>query len=120
MLPDADKKALQKIWYQKLKEEGFEDIENNERPGTPLNAWHSLKWRYIPQERMEETMLYYAQAKELLYTFHFENTAQKRIWELHSEGLSKREIEKALAKTKTPFKREWIGVIINKIAEFIK
>lgn len=112
-------KKLTTLWYEKLKEEGFSDIENTTHDLTPLRVWHSLKWANTSDDKREATLLYYTKAKELLETHPFENEIHRRIWELHCDGFSKRKIEKLIATLPKACKREQIGKIINLIASEI-
>lgn len=115
-----DLKALQKLWYSKLADDGFDDIENVNHAEMPLKTWHSQKWQNRCKTRIELTQEYYRRARDLLNTYSFNEPIHRTIWELHSEGLSKRKIEKAISSSPTPYKREAIGVIINIIAVTIK
>ena len=109
---------LQQQWYSKLKQNGFVDIENCNHPDRPLTSWHAFKWATVPHDKKEQIESYFYKARTLLHTYEFESETHKIIWELHSEGLSKRQIERQLIilKCENPVKREQIGKIINFIA----
>lgn len=82
-------KDLQVLWYQKLKDAGFEDIENTRIEGAPLVYYHSHRFAtaYNPlffSQRQE----YYRLAGIFLYHHEFDSSTERSIWELHSEGLS--------------------------------
>lgn len=113
-------KSLEVIWYQKLKEDGFKDIEDTSMEGRPLLCWHNFKFKNIPNIKIESSKIYYEKAKTLLMNHIFENETEKTIWSLHSEGLSKRQIEKVIQNSEKPYKREMIGKIINKIIKAMK
>jgi hypothetical protein len=132
-------KELERKWYAKAEASGFRDAEQpkeirlvcdsnpslwpinfsrfifrrkNERP---LKTWHSLKWRNCRRGELEERENYYRWAGRILLLHSFKNRTHKRIWQLHCEGKSKREIEKAISHFKKTYKREQIGNIINQI-----
>lgn len=86
----AEFKQLKDHWYEKLKESGFKDIEENE---DRLIQWHAGYFysRHSPLRfRSRET--YYQIGSRFLQTHIFETDHQKRIWELHISGLSIRQI----------------------------
>lgn len=113
-------KAIQAEYYQKLKEDQFEDIEDTERIDRPLNSWHKVKMGPLDSLQVESRTLYYQRAAQLLYTFDFKKPVHRYIWFLHCEGHSKRKIEKALAGSEfKKLKREAILNIIKKIAKEI-
>lgn len=120
---------MEKVWYDKLKEEGFEDIEDTNNEFRPLKSWHSFRFMLNDSSYFKNTNLrtnresaisYYRLACQLLNTHHFKNETHRRIWELHSEGWSKRQIEAEIKDLRPTYKRERIGIIINMIAEEIK
>lgn len=112
-----DLKKLQKEWYLKLQESGFIDIEQTEKEHSPFKDWHSLKFRKVSIDRKEETEEYYARARALLWSHPFQDELHKKIWAYHSEGFSKRQIEK---RVNGKLKREAIGNFITQIAASIK
>lgn len=116
----AEVKRLKKEWYQRLEDEGFKEIENVNHPNSPLLAWHSFIWQKTCPEQKSLIESYYFKARALLHTFEFESESHRLVWELHAEGLSRRQIEKAIATSPKPYKREYIGTIIKLIAEEIK
>lgn len=111
-------KALEQIWYEKLKAEGFEDIEDCDKRDRPLSAWHSFKFPALNAGQREASTLYFEAASELLHTYEFERPIERFIWALHCQGLSKREIEIEVSKSdfEKKYKRETILNIITKIA----
>lgn len=114
-------KALEEIWYGKLKEDGFEDIEDHTKRERPLCSWHSFKFPALNAEQREARIVYFEAAKMLLLTHTFEKPIERFIWSLHCEGLSKREIETAVAESnfEKKYKRETILNIITRIAAHI-
>lgn len=91
-------KDLQKLWYKKLKDDGFDDIEKNEYR---LKLWHSVHFR-DPRRSDPEVVSarhsYYRIAGQFLFDHKFDTLLEKQIWKHHSEGKSIRDIEKLLAK----------------------
>src|SRR4051812_41920646 len=87
---------LQTHYYNKLKESGWIDIEDTSHPLRPLKCWHSLKWIRLTQTRIDRIETYYKKARELLHTYPFTSDLQKKIWELHCEGVTERKIVEIL------------------------
>ena len=100
---EKEKLKLQKIWYKKLKDEGFEDLEYFDDQGKP-QEWLKGNSKFSSQEdetvqasdssalEFECTLEYYLQAAHLLHTATFDNDIDRHIWFLHSEGESLRKI----------------------------
>lgn len=89
-------KKLQKTWNQKLKDSGFEDIENAqfETIKTPHSRYFYS--RYTPEE-IEESLTYYNQCMDFYWRYSsFKSNREKEIWLLYSEGKSKRKIAELL------------------------
>jgi hypothetical protein len=119
-------------WNQRLEDSGFEDIEDQDCqtqfyigtelasdpvPAPPLKVWHARRPDIFTVD--PETESYYRMAERLLQVYEFKNPTHRRIWELHTKGLSKRKIEKAIARMKKSYKREQIGNIIAEIEKEI-
>lgn len=88
--------ALKKKWDKKLKSDGFEDIEQDDGN---LKLWSS----HFFKARFNETLFgakeeYYRLAGQFLHEHIFKEQKTKLIWQLHSEGISIRDIVKALKK----------------------
>lgn len=97
-------KDLQKKWYAKLAEDGFEDIEDQDQKH--LKAWHSAYFqiKYTPCT-FEAKQHYFEMAREFVWTHPFKTKQNRRIWILHSRGLSLRQIaEKRKTKVCRVFK----------------
>lgn len=93
---------LQAKWYKKLKDSGFEDAEQD--PET-LKQWTRSK--FAPQQnngaaldvvmaKNRSKQEYYRLAGHFLYDFNFTSELHRLIWELHSDGLSHRDISDKL------------------------
>lgn len=99
----ADFKRLKERWDRKLKDAGFDDIEDE---SGQLKNWDSLRfqkktvysvtWRNGFQERSE----YFTLATHFLESFDFQTILQKRIWKFHAHGFSLREIGRMVGKDK--------------------
>lgn len=88
--------ALKKKWDKKLKSSGFEDIEQDDGN---LKLWSS----HFFKVRFNETLFgakeeYYRLAGQFLHEKVFKDHKTKLIWQLHSEGISIRDIVIALKK----------------------
>lgn len=88
-----DLKTLQKKWYKKLKDSGFEDIEDTREPYRNLHRWdsHYFSRRFTP-DTFNAKKEYFEIAQNIMLDFKFEDKRQKDIMKLHSEGFSTREI----------------------------
>ena len=107
-----------KQWYDLLKSKGFKDIEDTDVKGQPLKTWEKSKFSRLDINRFETVKSYFESARDLFSYYDFNSITHEFIWYCHCEGLSKRQIEKELSTKKEPYvkyKRENIGIIINKI-----
>lgn len=94
-------KALQKLWDKKLAASGFQDIE--QRDGG-LKVWSDRFCNgYHNEITMSAKQEYYRAAGHFLHEYEFKTPTEKRIWTLHSEAMSIRNIVKALKKEKLWF-----------------
>lgn len=87
-------KKLTAQWYQKLKDSGFEDIEDS---AGNLKQYHSI--RFLAKNirtGFNEKQRYYELASQLLYSFPFKDKRMKNVWKLHAAGLQVPEIASAL------------------------
>lgn len=109
-----DFEELQKCWYAKLRDDGFEDIEDDH--GRPREWDFNFFRNKFDPIKYQTTLIYYEWARFVLNNYRFKNELQKAIWELHSEGLSERKIALKIKK----YKKSWIHVIIAGIANEIK
>lgn len=92
-----DFKKLQSEYYGKLKESGFEDIEEIDSPRELLKSWHdSYFTARHDAEEFSEVAQYYNAADSILNNYDFESPIDKAIWEKHSVGLSIRKIANEL------------------------
>ena len=94
----------------KLKEDGFKDIENVDSPLEFLKTWDSTYF-IDKTDTFAETDEYYRTARALLVTHEFESDLEMVIWELHTEGLSVRDIEAKIIADKL---YAWHNLLENK------
>lgn len=113
---DNDLQALQKIWYQKLKESGFKDIENTNDVQRRLIIWDSLHFQthYSPEEFYEKQE-YFRRASLFLHDYRFKNKIEKTIWDLHSEGCSLRSISTRLLSLRVKMNKDTVNKIIVRL-----
>jgi hypothetical protein len=84
--------ALQAKWYEKLKKSGFEEIE---RPDGTLNEWHSFQFgRNYNSHVFEANQEYSIMAGQFYHSHKFSSPLEKRVWKLHTAGLTIRDVAK--------------------------
>lgn len=88
-------KKLDAEWKTKLKESGFEDLEEDVKDYKSLRTVTAIRPsnRFFQRETGEA---YYDLVREYLYIGVFKKESWKKCWELHGEGLAYREIAKRL------------------------
>lgn len=109
-------KELEREWYGKLKESGFEDIEDNSTEERRLRSWHNLRFSNFSPIKICMISSYYSYSADLLQTHRFINEEQKRIWELHCNGLTEREIAKEVPR----YKKSMVHYVISNVRKGIK
>lgn len=113
-------KELEAKWYKKLEASGFDDIEDTTNPDRPLKTWAKSDFLEKSPTTIAVNTAYYGAASDLLNTYKFKKPIHKRIWKLHSEGMSVRDIEEVMSKTAKPLKKSRIQKVISDIAKTIK
>lgn len=109
-------KELIRFWYQRLREEGFEDIEDTDSPRQLLKEWHSTKFLdHADGVRSSARQKYYEMATHFLHAHQFESEMEYTIWEMHSNGLSLRKIAKEVSSQKRTFSKDEVAKIIKTI-----
>lgn len=114
-------KKLKKEWDQKLKESGFEDIEFDENHLRKHDDYmfRNRLAKYGPTF-FEAKQQYYRLAGQFLENHKFEDSDEKLIWQLHSDGVSGRDIVKELKKRGiSPSYREHVDKVIHKFRELM-
>jgi hypothetical protein len=111
--PPTEYDKLRAIWYKKLEESGFEDIEQDD---DKLKAWSSRFAHDNVRQLMEDRQPYYRLCDRFLNEFKFDSNFETVIWEYHSNGLSNKQIDKLFKETKA-FKtnRHTIWLIIKRL-----
>lgn len=127
----AKDKKLQKKWYDKLKKEGFVDIEQDE---DTLKSWHSQLFinrhtNFTEKSGKREAKFdatwftsqeeYYRLAGIFLHDHEFKSDIEKLIWELHSAGENKASIYRELVSRNRKVHREGIYKIIKTLANIM-
>lgn len=97
-----DPKNLKAVWYKKLKDAGFSDIEQEDGN---LKKWSTPK--SISSVRKDPSLLkmagdmeYYRLAGHFLNDHSFSSELERVIWEYHSNGMGVREIAAELKQVK--------------------
>lgn len=118
-IDEDDLKVLKKIWYKKLKDSGFQDIEDINSPRELLKTWHSNYFmrKYTPDE-FEAKASYYRRCSHFLYDYSFDSDRERLVWELHSEGLSFRDIAKRLWRYR--LNKDSVNKMVSKLIEIMK
>lgn len=88
-----DFKKIQKEWYSKLKESGFDDIEVEEKGKIRLKKWDSVYFfcRHTSDEFFMKKK-YYEMVTDFLNSYPFDREQDRTVWKFHSEGLTVRAI----------------------------
>ena len=79
---------LQKEWYKKLAEDGFEDIEYFDKDMEPKDMMYreAVKTGTALKDKFESTEQYYIEASQFFHRHDFTTDTDRQIWFLHSEG----------------------------------
>lgn len=107
-------KALRQEWYQTLTEEGFFDIEKQDRLRT-TNASHEIRKDLQTTMQFDARCSYYQWARNKLNEGRFDSTKDRLIWQYHSEGVSRREMS-----PKVGLEQSWVTRKIHKIESYLK
>lgn len=106
-------KQLQKIWYKKLKDSGFEDIE---KENGELKDFHSFKFqRTHSPVSFELNARYYELASQLTHEYPFKSRRDKQVWVRHANGETLEQIAKEMGLSHNQTWR-----IVDKISSCIK
>ena len=87
--PKSNYELERAIWYKKLKEDGFIDIEQDE---DNLKSWSFKLSRGRRLELGESRQAYYYMASNFINDYQFEDDLEKTIWEYHTNAISVRNI----------------------------
>lgn len=119
MSKKTDYDRIKSVWYKKLKDEGFKDIEHDDNSINASSLSRSFKWK--DPELRQIVQDYYAMAYHFLNEHAFTNELEKVMWEYHTNGLSIRNIVKLLnqvSSEKTNRIKVW--KIIKKLEDTMK
>lgn len=106
---------LKKKWDEKLKSSGLENIEQEDGNLKKWsNSFYSEESSEIVRQAKEE---YYRLATQVLHSYPFKKTTHQFIWEQHSNGVSVRDIAKALRKRRLPWDKNKVHAIVQAIAK---
>lgn len=111
---------LRALWYEKLKAEGFSDIESTDGN---LRSWSSKVAIRNSYEDCQTKSEYYSMASKFLHDYTFDSAIEKVIWEYHANGISVRDITETLNKAKVlplPAGKSSVWVLINKLERKMK
>ncbi len=86
---------LQAIWYLRLKDEGFVDIETKSGLLSNSGQYDGKADHFT----LTTTREYYLCASEFLVVHEFKTSEEKKIWELYSEGSTFRVIAGEIKKS---------------------
>lgn len=92
-------RELNSQWTRRLKQAGFNDIENSSNPDQPLSR--ELRPQTRRTSAMLETVGYYDLALGFLESGKFDSLEQKHIWSLHAHGKTLREIAEQVGVSKS-------------------
>ena len=118
-----DLHSLRQEWYDKLKAEGFEDIEDDKGR---LKSWSSRFAHDRIMQLKEDQEAYNDLASRFLREYKFTKEIDKIIWEYHINGLSVRDITAVLKSTKIKTKnggfwyKEMVGAVLKRLSEDMK
>lgn len=128
--PPRTFKEEKAFWYKRLEESGFEDIETEDGELKEFEAVKAagLKHQHLydqlrsqtqdeqRQTAIEATTRYYQLASQFLHSYQFIRHLDKLVWELHSEGASRRMISRVLTKQLRRNIPEWrIRTILDRL-----
>ena len=108
---------LRDTWYKKLKDSGFEDIEQDEDTLKRWDSHYFTKRRNLTESGgWQAKAAYYSMAGRFLNEYKFDTPLEQAVWEYHANGLGRRDISKILKAAKlTKLSHASIGIIIYKL-----
>ena len=115
---------LQTKWYKKLQQKGFNDIERTDKIGKAAgrlktDALENVSHSYSAHQfSIKEE--YYRLAGQFLHEHKFKTQVEKKIWELHSEGVSVRNIIKKLRHRGVTAYKDLVHGTIKRLAKEMK
>lgn len=117
MNKSAEFEKLQKKWDKRLKDSGFDDIE--QRNDGNLKTWSYKFQRYWSAEAFSAKEDYFRMASHFLYDHTFDSTTEKRIWAMHTEATSYRAIAIAMRRYRVKVNKDSVNVIIKRLSKLM-
>jgi hypothetical protein len=109
--------ALQLAWYERLKEEGFKDIEKfHPTKGNSLTALHSTS-AYIAKKYNSAQYDYFDMVQDYSFIHNFTSDLEKQVWDLFASGNSLRDMVKIIPNSPSIWKLWHILEPIKKAME---
>lgn len=106
---------LKALWYKKLKDTGFKDIETF---SGYIKDWPSQRiQRDFSPEKIQERQEYFRAASQLYWEHEFDSVLEKSIWQLHCEGKSYREISETLRNSRNKLNKDKVQITISKLSK---
>lgn len=103
-------KQLDAEWKKKLKDSGFEDLEDDQE-NIDRGSWDFRRPKAIRAHQTKTE--YYYMATQFLNDYNFDTELEKIIWTYHTEGIGVRNISKILNAAKiSTLKKQAIHNII--------
>jgi hypothetical protein len=100
-ITQADYRALQKQWYEKLKRTGFNDLERFDSTGSPLPLLNGASLRHIADAFSLSTELYYRRMRNFVAhngNWGFPDVIKMYVASMYAEGAPYRLISKEAKK----------------------
>lgn len=91
-IKDADFRKLQRFWYRKLRDSGFNDLETFGQQGQVFDLLKRGYSENQTQAQKESNAEYYRAAQFFLWAREWDSEVHRRMWELHSSGVCQRKI----------------------------
>lgn len=114
-------KTLEAKWYGKLKDDGFQDIEDTADRDRRLKSWHSFYFSSRDRKNhVSSTEQYFRAARGFLHSFRFKNAAEKEVWGYHADGKTMREIAYLMEKRGPGFSKDSVNNLIRRLAALME
>lgn len=98
-MEQEDFKKLKDLWYSRLKEDGFEDIEKTSLDEPLLKQFHSQYFHFSKhtEESISDMQEWFDFCSDFLHRYHdWKSRKEKLVWEYYCQGHSQRTISKLL------------------------
>jgi hypothetical protein len=116
-------KDLQDKWYKKLAKSGFEDIEQDEDHLINWSSSRALRGKVngsayadviVSHQAVEE---YYRLAGHFLHDYKFKDEYEKKVWILHADGNSHRDVAEALRTKSRKANKDSVNTIVKRLSK---